>query len=122
MNHKAVGDGNSAPNFRRNPTLEIRKDAVAIVAVAGLFLFIALIGFTPRYFQPLFSGGYVSPSGWMHAHVISSLLWLVLFLVQPLLILRRKLDRHRLVGRFALGTCQPVSDTHFKINVDSRAV
>jgi len=118
MNHDTVADGNPTAYSRGNPTLAIRKDAAAIVAVAGLFLVIAVVGFTPRYFQPLFSGGYVPPSGWMHAHVISSLLWLILFLVQPLLILRRKLDRHRFVGRFALLVAVVTAVTGIAIQFD----
>lgn len=79
-----------------------RTDAVAVSAVAVVFLIVAAIGFTPRYFGPLIAGDYQPPSAWMHAHVISSLLWLTVFLVQPLLILRKNFDHHRLVGRTAL--------------------
>lgn len=96
----------------------LRKDAVAVTAVAVAFLLVAIVGFTPRYFAPLFAGGYVPPSGWMHVHVISSLLWLVLFMAQPLLILRRSFDRHRLLGRIALVVAVVTAVTGLAIQLD----
>ncbi|MBL38492.1 MAG: hypothetical protein CMP07_08790 [Xanthomonadales bacterium] len=96
----------------------IRTDAVAVSAVAIVFLVVAVIGFTPRYFGPLFAGGYQSPSAWMHVHVISSLLWLMVFLVQPLLILRKNFDRHRLVGRAGLLIAVMTALTGIAIQLD----
>jgi len=95
-----------------------RKDARATAVVASVFLVIALVGFTPKYFGPLFSGNYLSPSAWMHAHVVSSLLWLILFLVQPLLILRKSFDRHRLLGRAGLFIAGATAVTGLAIQFD----
>jgi hypothetical protein len=99
-------------------TTRISKDAKAVAVVAVIFLLVAIVGFTPKYFGPLFVGGYESPSSWMHAHVISALLWLTLFLIQPLLILRRKLDRHRRFGRFALLVALVTAVTGIAIQFD----
>ena len=95
-----------------------RKDALAAVVAASIFLIISLIGFTPKYFGPLFYGNYQPPSAWMHAHVVSSLLWLVLFLVQPLLILRRSFNRHRMLGRIALFVAALTAITGLAIQLD----
>lgn len=96
----------------------IRTDAMAMAVVAGIFLVVAIIGFTPRYFGPLFAGGYLPPSSWMHAHVVSSLLLLILFLGQPLLILRRNFVRHRALGRAAVIVAIVTAVTGFAIQFD----
>lgn len=96
----------------------IRKDAIAVAGAAALFLVGSIIGFTPLYFGPLLAGNFESPSTWMHAHVIFSLLWLILFLVQPVLILRRTLDRHRMLGRIALFVALATAYTGFAIQFD----
>lgn len=93
-------------------------DARAVLVVGTVFLVVALVGFTPRYFAPLLAGGYVPPSGWMHAHAVSSLLWLVVFLVQPALILARKIGRHRAFGRVALVVALATAVTGFALQFD----
>ncbi|MEN1727623.1 MAG: hypothetical protein AAGJ52_04205 [Pseudomonadota bacterium] len=80
----------------------IQKDALAM-AVAGLvFLIVAVVGFTPLYFTPLLAGDYTPPSPWMHSHALSSLAWLLIFLIQPLLIVAKRRPAHRLFGRIGL--------------------
>lgn len=96
----------------------IRKDATAVAWVAGVFLIVAIVGFTPRYFGPLLDGSYRSPSAWMHVHAISTMLWLGVFLVQPLLILGRKFARHRLFGRVALAVAFVTAATGFALQFD----
>lgn len=96
----------------------VRKDATAVAWVAGVFIVMAVVGFTPRYFGPLFAGSYVSPSAWMHVHAVTTMLWLGVFLVQPLLILGRKFNRHRLLGRIAVGVAFLTLATGFALQLD----
>lgn len=86
--------------------------------VACVFLLVAAVGFTPRYFAPLLAGDYVPPSGWMHAHAVSSLLWITVFLIQPALILRRKIAQHKAFGRVALAVAVATVVTGFALQLD----
>jgi hypothetical protein len=96
----------------------IHKDAVAMTAAAVAFLIIALVGFTPTYFTPLFAGHYTPPSPWMHSHAISSLAWLLVFLVQPVLILRGQRASHRWFGRIGLLVAIATLVTGLGLQVD----
>lgn len=96
----------------------LRMDAKAIAWVGGVFLLLALVGFTPRYFAPLFSGTYQPPSAWMHLHVLTSLLWLIAFQLQPLLIVNRSFQLHRQLGRIALVVAVLTAVTGFAVQVD----
>lgn len=96
----------------------IRKDARAVLVVGAVFMIVSLIGFTPRYFAPLFAGGYVPPSAWMHAHAVSTLLWLLVFLVQPALVLGRRIRQHKTFGRAALVVAAVTVATGFALQLD----
>lgn len=97
---------------------KIRKDAGAIAIVGAIFVLVATIGFTPRYFGPLFAGRYVPPSDWMHLHVISSLSWLLVFFVQPLFIVSKRFAQHRLLGRIALVIAMITAGSGLAVQTD----
>jgi hypothetical protein len=96
----------------------IRKDAAAMVLVAIVFLVISIVGFTPMYFTPLITGGYTPPSPWMHPHAVSSLIWLLVFLIQPLLILSSQRTSHRWLGRFGVAVAAATLITGIGLQID----
>lgn len=61
------------------------------------------LGFYPTYFSKPF----LSVPATLHIHTAFLLLWVLLVLVQPVLILKRKLKMHRLLGKasYALMPC-----------------
>lgn len=64
---------------------------------AALFV-LAIAGFWPSYFSPGASKATVG----QHAHAIAMMLWVVLLIIQPWLINRRKRDLHRLLGKLSM--------------------
>ena len=96
----------------------INRDAKAMVNIAIFFLIIAVIGFWPNYFGPLFAGTLTLPSVWMHPHVITSLLWLGLFLTQPALIRARSYLWHKRMGYAAVLLFIANTGTGFMLQVD----
>ena len=58
-------------------------------------LIIALAAFWPTYFALGFAG---SPN-YVYLHAGTSLLWMLMLIVQPTFITRRRMDLHRLVGK-----------------------
>ena len=64
-----------------------------------LFLLIPFIaiGFWPGYWSKLF--GDINSSSVIHIHTVLIMAWVVLSLVQPLLILKKKVQWHRLLGK-----------------------
>ena len=88
-------------------------------AIWGLIcLVISLVGFWPSYVAPLASGTYRSPSQMMTWHVISTAIWLVLIVLQPLLIQRRKVNLHRWLGIFGVFIAAGVVITGIVLQVD----
>lgn len=65
-------------------------------------LFIALIGFWPSYFQPTLASTFNSPVSMMHFHVITTFVWLLLLVIQPLLVYLNIIVWHKYVGLFSL--------------------
>lgn len=61
-------------------------------------LMIAVVGFWPSYVVPLTLGRYQPPSPAMPWHVLSTVVWLLLLIVQPLLIQQRSVAAHRWIG------------------------
>jgi|SRR5688572_23793942 len=59
----------------------------------ALFL-IALVAFWPSYLSQV-----ASATGYVHLHALTATLWMFVLIAQPVAILRRRLDLHRLVGR-----------------------
>lgn len=96
----------------------ISRDARAMFNIAIFFLIIAVIGFWPNYFGPLFAGMLTPVSDWMHPHVITSLLWLILFLAQPALIGARSYLWHRRLGYSAILLFLANTVTGFMLQVD----
>ncbi len=76
----------------------IKHDARVFTGIGIFLLIAAIIGFSPRYFVPIVTGEYQVPSQWMHAHAVASILWLLLFIIQPWLITRGNRDLHRRFG------------------------
>lgn len=66
--------------------------------LAGLFL-LTLLAFWPTYLSQK-----APPSSfYTHLHAISASVWMLLLIVQPIAIRRRRLDVHRLFGRVSYG-------------------
>jgi len=63
--------------------------------VIGLLL-VSFIAFWPSYYA-IFS----SSDFYIHLHALTALLWFALLIVQPMLIKRRKLRLHRLIGKIS---------------------
>lgn len=70
-----------------------------IALVFALIAAIVFIGFFPTYFTyfPNF-GGFVALH---HFHAFVMILWLLVLIVQPILINKRKYQWHRLIGKFS---------------------
>jgi hypothetical protein len=79
----------------------VSSDPFAIPAVAGVILLIVLvhIGFSRTYirFFPAFDGFTVA----QHFHGAMMMGWLVMLLLQPVLILRKKITLHKQVGKLS---------------------
>jgi hypothetical protein len=58
-------------------------------------LLVALVAFWPSYLSLGISGN----PGYVHLHAITSALWMLMLIVQPILISRRRVTLHRLVGK-----------------------
>lgn len=80
------------------PTQGSEHRTSAFVIWGLVCLVIALVGFWPSYVAPLSAGTYQTPSPMMPWHVLSTVLWLVLLISQPVLIQRRRVDLHRRFG------------------------
>lgn len=63
----------------------------------GLLL-LAFLGFWNSYFSKFFTGD-IDYSFYFHVHAVLMVLWIILLIVQPLLIRRKKLHLHRLIGK-----------------------
>jgi len=63
----------------------------------GLLL-LAFLGFWNSYFSKLFIG-HADYSFYFHVHAVLMVVWIILLIVQPLLIHRKKLHLHRLIGK-----------------------
>ncbi|MEO7536701.1 MAG: hypothetical protein ABIU30_22790, partial [Ferruginibacter sp.] len=79
------------------------KSTTAFPAAAyyfsGLFLLI-IAGFWPSYFVKFFDRT-ASFSLYFHFHAAMLMFWLLLLIIQPILIRKRKLQWHRLLGKFS---------------------
>jgi len=71
------------------------------VFMGGVAVVATLFGFSGTYFRPLLRGEF-SGSGWLHLHGALATSWVLLFAVQPVLVLRQRLGWHRRVGRIAV--------------------
>jgi uncharacterized membrane protein YozB (DUF420 family) len=69
--------------------------------LAVLAALIALTGFWPTYFGPLFSGATTAPP-FIHAHTAVFVLWLALFIAQAVLAANGRIDLHIRLGRWIM--------------------
>jgi len=65
----------------------------------GLFV-IAVLGFWPTYFSKFFNGT-ADFNFYFHFHFIMATSWIMLLIVQPILIRKKKLSIHKQVGKFS---------------------
>jgi len=65
------------------------------IFVIGLFV-ISVFVFWPRYYSKPFDA-----SLYLHLHAITAILWFALLVAQPLLMKKRNLELHRLLGRLS---------------------
>lgn len=63
--------------------------------IIGLLL-ISIIAFWPNYYSKFFDSQF-----YIHFHTFFSILWFGLLITQPYLVKSRRLDLHRLIGRFS---------------------
>lgn len=77
----------------------MEKEYRGIVMLFGMVAAVVLIGFYPTYFIlfPQFEG----LVGLHHLHGLAMILWLMVLIIQPVFIKRRKLQWHRLIGKFS---------------------
>lgn len=87
------------------PTTKRRDHAY--VVWGGVCLGLSIIGFWPTYIAPVALGTYHTPSPSMPWHVVSVVLWLALLIVQPVLILKRRVQAHYVLG--AIGAVVALS-------------
>ena len=64
------------------------------------FVAIVILGFWKRYFFQLITGT-SNNAGYFHFHGIMALLWIAMLIVQPILIRKKKLELHRLIGKLS---------------------
>jgi hypothetical protein len=71
---------------------------------AGYFILILIpiiiLAFWPTYFSIIFSN-IITPSFYAHFHGIMMLIWISLLIAQPILIRRKRLKEHRLLGKIS---------------------
>src|SRR3954471_4613656 len=64
------------------------------------FVAIVILGFWNRYFFQLITGT-SNNANYFHFHGIMALLWIAMLIVQPILIRKKKLELHRLIGKLS---------------------
>ncbi|MEM7658152.1 MAG: hypothetical protein AAF399_18645 [Bacteroidota bacterium] len=69
---------------------------------AGAFLLLVAVAFAPKYWLPLTMGQFDMPPD-IHWHAVFTSLWILIFFFQSLLINRRKVRLHQLLGYLSLG-------------------
>ena len=77
-------------------TKKIRFDKSGYYFIALVAL--ALLGFWPTYFSRFFNGTQNYPF-YFHFHATMMTLWILTLIVQPILIINKKLNIHKLVGK-----------------------
>lgn len=76
----------------------MRQQHTLDIAFLVLVIVVSLVGFSS-----LLRGGETSLTGYHVLHIVTSLVWLTLLLVQVVFIRQRRFDRHRWVGASILG-------------------
>lgn len=70
-----------------------------LVVVSAFIFFITVIGFYPTYFGKI--RAFHELPTIMHLHAVAFLIWMTLLIIQPLLILKKKVSLHRKVGKLS---------------------
>lgn len=65
-----------------------------------LLIPIVILAFWPSYFSIIFSN-IITPSGYAHFHGIMMIVWILLLIAQPILIRKKNLKTHRLLGKIS---------------------
>ncbi|MVM40863.1 hypothetical protein GO730_29480 [Spirosoma sp. HMF3257] len=72
-----------------------------IIYFFGAVLLLVFVAFFKTYFG-LFPG-FAGTATLIHVHVVTILLWFALLIIQPILIVQKKVGLHRLLGKFSYG-------------------
>ena len=65
----------------------------------GLLL-LAFLGFWPTYFSKFFDGS-ADFTFYFHFHAVLAVFWILFLIVQPMLVYRKKMELHRLIGKIS---------------------
>ncbi|XOV92991.1 MAG: hypothetical protein ACFHWX_22685 [Bacteroidota bacterium] len=66
------------------------------------FILLVFIAYWPTYFSKFFDGS-ADFSQYFHFHAITAISWVLLLIIQPILIRRKKLSLHKRVGKISYG-------------------
>ncbi|MGI9547777.1 MAG: hypothetical protein ACR2MM_11095 [Flavobacteriaceae bacterium] len=80
----------------KKSTLQFKKTGYFFI---GLLL-LAFAGFWPSYFSKFFDGT-ADFTFYFHFHAVLAVFWILFLIVQPLLVYRKQLDLHRLIGKLS---------------------
>ena len=80
---------------------KIKFDKAGYYAIGLIAL--ALLGFWPTYFSKFFDGT-ANFNFYFHFHFAMASLWIMLLIVQPILIKKKKLSIHRKIGKLSFIT------------------
>ena len=83
------------------------KPSLPYRTFALLFIVVAALAFTPRYFLPLLADGAAFRTA-LHVHAITGTAWLGLFMLQAHLGRRGNWSAHKLVGSLSLAIAAPL--------------
>ncbi|QJR37630.1 hypothetical protein [Gemmatimonas groenlandica] len=86
------------------------------IGFLGLVIALSLVGFSS-----LFTGEQTGPNGYQAAHIVTSLAWLLLLMVQLVVIRQRRFERHRAIGLSIFGAGPVVVATLTMLTVHSAA-
>ncbi len=66
----------------------------------AILVILMLLGFWPSYFSK-FIDGTANFNSYFHFHAIMASLWITILIIQPILIRKKKLAIHKLIGKFS---------------------
>lgn len=95
-----ISENQSAMNKSQSVAGRPVKDSRYFFSLLHVFCaLIAMFGFVPVYYLPLLQGNANFP-GLVHLHAFIATTWLILFVIQPLLIRRKRYSLHQRLGWF----------------------
>ena len=80
----------------RKRTLQFRNTGYYFIGL----LVLAFLGFWPSYFSKFFDGS-ADFTFYFHFHAILAVFWILFLIAQPLLVYRKQLELHRLIGKLS---------------------